>query len=106
MAKKYRLLKDTPTAEEGTAFVLSKKGYDYVPLANNVCSPKYHKNIVENNPEWFEEVKDESYQDIEQLIESRIDEEIFFNKTMHYSHEFVFELIYRAREATLREVGK
>jgi len=59
MQKKFRLLKDTPDTKAGTILVytdnITGKGYKY--LNSNDVSFQYDVEDVENNPEWFEEVK-------------------------------------------------
>ena len=56
MNKKYKLLKDSPTAKAGCIY------FHFIPgvyktensLLGTECLPA---KVVENNPEWFEEVK-------------------------------------------------
>jgi hypothetical protein len=56
MSKRYRLLKDLPDAYAGITLTQDNGGdYDYV--SNAGIESFYHKNQVENNPTWFEEIK-------------------------------------------------
>lgn len=73
--KKYKLLKDTVEVKAGTIFVYKERmdadmgehtrfipaGY-YVEgfvFDGQISAPYYEKSVIENNPEWFEEVKEE-----------------------------------------------
>ncbi len=50
--KKYKLLKDLPNTSKGAIFDLVREHYH--------CGyHRIYKSVVENNPEWFEEVKKE-----------------------------------------------
>jgi hypothetical protein len=52
--RKFKLLKDTPDAKKDDIFV--SDGIIFTKTGNNLCRYSYH--IVENNPEWFEEIKE------------------------------------------------
>ncbi len=64
MEKKYRLRKDLPGVEAGTIFDRTKnadlpshaKGLKAYTPESLIC-PQFPKNDVENNPEWFKEVR-------------------------------------------------
>lgn len=57
--KKYRLIKDCPYANKGTILTWNETDscYDYISQHDDPYW--YHKKYVENNPEWFEEIKEE-----------------------------------------------
>jgi hypothetical protein len=60
MSKKYKLLKDTPVTKSGAIFEKSDMFFgDYGYLSKRGVEESFSKEFVENNPEWFEEVKDE-----------------------------------------------
>lgn len=72
MSKKYRLLKDTVEYKSGKVFEYKNehragsfnlpKGYYLVDKDPNDEMPgNYLPNHVENNPEWFEEIKESNY---------------------------------------------
>lgn len=60
--KVYILKKDTPSIKAGAKFILNENGLYctesmQTKILNDKCVlhyPAYHKDIVENNPEWFE----------------------------------------------------
>ena len=57
MAKKYRLLKDAPSAVS-----VIPAGAEFEEFEKCYCNRKgkwwFAKEVVENNPEWFEEIKE------------------------------------------------
>ena len=57
--KSYKLLKDLPDLASGVIFEHDgfREQYSY---GNN--SRSYHSYTIENNPEWFEEVKEKEYE--------------------------------------------
>lgn len=67
MSKKYRLLKDLPYIKSGVEYV-SADGFNgvydrcsYVPNKMGMMHERFaiHIDWIENNPEWFEEIKEE-----------------------------------------------
>jgi len=61
--KKYRLKKDLPDCKAGAIFEYELDTI-YVHSTNGKHYLSYHKDIVENNPEWFEEVKEDTLKSI------------------------------------------
>lgn len=65
--KEYKLLKDTPTRKAETVFVqrfINRmcNRYEYIPIDHDrdcYSANVYGPDKVENNPDWFEEVKEE-----------------------------------------------
>ena len=59
MSKQYRLLKDLPDAAIGT--ILTHDGFETYCYDTNLRVPEmnawYYEQFVENNPEWFAEIK-------------------------------------------------
>jgi len=54
--KQYKLLKDLPDLKAGAIFIKgSEEDGDYHCQGEY----RYDEDVVENNPEWFEEVKEE-----------------------------------------------
>lgn len=58
--RKYRLLKDLPETKAGTILTWSEKEkvYTYQSDYDTGQDSYYQSSVVENNPEWFEEVKE------------------------------------------------
>ena len=56
--KKYRLKKDLPDCKVGEIFVKSNVNDSYWSKRQYHEISGYNKKFVENNPEWFEEVKE------------------------------------------------
>ena len=56
--KKYRLLKDTPTIKAGAIFKLNDNQEYECKIDRLGNSSIYIPEYVENNPDWFEEIKD------------------------------------------------
>lgn len=62
--RKYRLLKDLPETEKGSIFIWNDELGAYVwnegtyqTESGKTCVPAFKRNTIENNPDWFEEVK-------------------------------------------------
>jgi len=74
--KKYRLLKDLPDAKAGTELVFDgMEAYDYISegIEGNLPNPSWYKReFVENNPEWFEEIKDTPVEVEHKKIEANV----------------------------------
>ncbi len=58
---RYRLLKDLPGTRQGTVFALYEDMgvYDVEDGGGSTDYPRYRKNIVENNPDWFAPLSDD-----------------------------------------------
>lgn len=63
--KQYKLLKDTPQGKRGTVIQQKEEGKPYWPIVKEGIWSRvaeieniFAANLVENNPEWFEEIKD------------------------------------------------
>jgi hypothetical protein len=54
--RKFRLLKDLPGVNAGAIFEEYSDAYHFIDT-NGCRVAKYAKELVENNHEWFEEVK-------------------------------------------------
>lgn len=60
MSKKYKLLKDLPNAISGEIYSQTDDCKNYINLnAMNTWDVCYPAEYVEQNPSWFEEVKEE-----------------------------------------------
>jgi hypothetical protein len=62
MKKRYKLLKQTPRTNAGVIFSMF-----YFIEGGSTDSEGFHKNYVEHNPEWFEEIVDGVLSPIEYL---------------------------------------
>lgn len=60
--KRYKLLKDLPDIKAGNIFEYSEEDetYDYTAQNGEACW--YKKHYVENNPEWFAPIPEETIQ--------------------------------------------
>ena len=58
MPKQYRLLKDMPGVPAGTIFKFDAAYSRYYPVLETDVNMQYNGSwILENNPDWFEEVE-------------------------------------------------
>ena len=64
MEKKYRLKKDLPDCKAGAIFVKSNVNDSYWSKRQYHEISGYNKKFVENNPEWFEELKEDTMESI------------------------------------------
>ena len=62
--KKYRLKKDLPDCKVGEIFVKSNVNDSYWSKRQYHEISGYNKKFVENNPEWFEELKEDTMESI------------------------------------------
>ena len=60
VGKRYRLLKNAPNAKKDTIVTYDHEYgmYSYIGILGQLPDPMFYKEEVENNPDWFEEVKD------------------------------------------------
>ena len=79
--KKYRLLKDLPDSKAGDIYeLISAYGGDTAYYLGGDPDLSYWRPInVENNPEWFEEVKEEY---IDDAFELSLDAKIFITSNV------------------------
>ena len=63
MSKRYRLKKDLPDVKAGAVFIHDGK-YSYDYESKNKLPSWYDESNVENNPEWFEEIKEDAPDEI------------------------------------------
>lgn len=102
--RRFKLLKDLPDAKKDDVYEQIKTG-DYFLTPHRHGSPKssdfYSAETVENNPEWFEEVKEQS------LPDEKIKVESFFAASSPYNdHCYILRVNKMLPEKSFQEIRK
>lgn len=105
-AKKYKLLKDLPDAESGTIWELSNKGNDYKLQSDLRVAKTYPRRIVENKPQWFEEIKEKpkkvlTYSNGALVDEPEEDTPVWI---IDFENKNVLSAIYDENELNIRQI--
>ena len=99
---KYRLLKDLPIIKAGAIFIpVSALAYGYEHNSHKLYHIEYAKEFVENNKEWFEQVKGRIEVSKIGLIEDRSFGGVYKFEVTNQIHYDKFPLIKEAIEGCL-----
>ena len=89
---KYRLLKDLPHAKAGSIFTQENGDSDYYNTNFAFYIDRLHKDRVEDNPDWFEPVRDwASYYTLSEVVSSYKNS---IKKEMEQKEAFVLNVIF------------